>query len=200
MTPDTRHSVLHTDLPCLIMLSVCAMTSPLLSRQCEAVPYHPSSLSAPGAVRLLPKAHSPSRFPQRLCLLAYYNPVAFEAIGFALTPNRHQFLEGTDTGLFIAESLPIAEGPAHSRRSISADTESPLLELIQFENDIESREWISVSPRVCEDTIHLPCWLLFFTEKPLFLDGIESLQTVQEGQEAVKWSRVCFSQGKVCHS
>ena len=27
-----------------------------------------------------------------------------------------------------------------------------------------------------------------------------SLQTVQEGQEAVKWSGLCFSQGKVCNS
>lgn len=27
-----------------------------------------------------------------------------------------------------------------------------------------------------------------------------SLQTVQEGQETVKWSGLCFSQGKVCVS
>lgn len=82
------------------------MTSPLLSRQCEAVsPTTPSSLSAPRAVRLLPqKPTHPLGSPSALsaCLL---QPDCVEVIGLhSHLPTGHQLLKGTDTGLFIAES------------------------------------------------------------------------------------------------
>ena len=111
MTPDTPHSTLHTNLPFLLMGSL---------RQREAAsPAALPSLPAPRAVQLLSNRSAPPRPHVRpaLCLLPYYSSIALHLLVCTLVS------QGTDTGLFIAES------PARQRAQHIVGAQLMLVEL-----------------------------------------------------------------------